>query len=380
MQKNIVTIIGARPQFVKAAIVSRQIQQMTELKEIVVHTGQHYDANMSEVFFDELEMAPPSYNLEIGSSSHGAQTGQMLTAIEQVLLKEKPKAVLIYGDTNSTLAGAIAASKLHIPVFHVEAGLRSFNMKMPEEINRIVSDRLSSLLFAPTQTAVDNLMQEGTSADKVHLVGDVMYDVALYFGQKAEKVSNILNTLGLKDKPYLLTTIHRAENTDDTNRLSAIFNGLMQVAKDFPVVLPLHPRTRHALDKSGLLDQVLQQLTILEPLGFLDMLQLEKQAQLIVTDSGGVQKEAFFHETPCVTLRDETEWLELVELGWNTLVKPDNANSIVKALVKQLNANPPSTTAKPYGSGDSAAKITELICKFIYTYQNNSQKDIPIAV
>lgn len=318
---KVITIVGARPQFIKAAVVSR-ILRSTEGQEILVHTGQHYDQNMSDVFFEELEIAKPDYYLSVGSGSHGLQTGRMLEAIEEVLLKEEPNWVLVYGDTNSTLAGALAAAKLHIPVAHVEAGLRSFNRRMPEEINRVLTDHTSDILFAPTETSVENLRHEGIPEEKIHLVGDVMYDAALYYGAKAEAQSIILNKLGLSSKGYILATVHRADNTDDNTRLSAIFKGLIQVAQEMTVVVPLHPRTRKALEKEGLFSEVSQFLQVIEPVGYLDMVMLEKNARLIATDSGGVQKEAFFYQVPCVTLREETEWVELVELGWNRLVSP----------------------------------------------------------
>lgn len=364
MPKTITTIIGARPQFIKAAIVSHHLRQERSLQEVVIHTGQHYDENMSTIFFKELEIQEPDYHLAVGSSSHGAQTGRMLESIEKVLLETKPAAVLIYGDTNSTLAGALAASKLHIPVFHIEAGLRSFNMKMPEEVNRIVADRLSDLLFAPTALAVKNLEKEGVSSEKIHCVGDVMYDVALHYGEKANTKSQKLSELGLKPKSYILTTLHRAENTDDPQRLRAIVTGLVEVSKTIPVIFPLHPRTRAALIKEGLFDEVSDSLIVIEPLGFLDMLQLEKSAKLIVTDSGGVQKEAFFHQVPCITLRDETEWVELVELGWNQVVKPESASVIKERILEKL-AAPVGISAQPYGDGRSAKRIVEVMARQI---------------
>lgn len=318
---KIASVVGARPQFIKTAAVSRALRAIEGVKETLIHTGQHYDANMSSVFFEELEIPHPDYNLGIGSATHGAQTGRMLEAIEGVLLKEKPDWVLVYGDTNSTLAGALAAVKLHIPVAHVEAGLRSFNRRMPEEINRVLTDHASDLLFAPTQTAVENLQREGIPDARIKLVGDVMYDAALYYGAKAERQSRILNALKLEPKGYILATIHRAENTDDPLRLRAIFDSLAEIAHEIKVVLPLHPRTRAALVQASLYDKAAQSICLIEPVGYLDMMMLEKNARLIATDSGGVQKEAFFYHVPCVTLREETEWVELVELGWNYLIK-----------------------------------------------------------
>jgi UDP-GlcNAc3NAcA epimerase len=355
---KVVTVIGARPQFIKAAAVSRILRK--ECEEILVHTGQHYDANLSDVFFEELEIPKPDYNLGVGSGSHGAQTGRMLEAIEQVLLKEKPDWVLVYGDTNSTLAGALAAVKLHIPVAHVEAGLRSFNRRMPEEINRVLTDHAADLLFAPTKTAVENLKNEGIPSNKIYLVGDVMYDAALFYGAKAEQKSVILKKLELDSGKYILATVHRAENTDDPARLKAIFEGLIKVSREVPVVLPLHPRTAKALDKINLFDKVKKKIKIIKPVGYLDMVMLEKNARLIVTDSGGVQKEAFFYRVPCVTLRDETEWVELVDLGWNKVVPPRNEKEVAQELRACLN-HPGGMEAYPYGRGDAAIKIVECL-------------------
>jgi UDP-GlcNAc3NAcA epimerase len=311
---KIVTVVGARPQFIKAAAISRVIRDdyAGKIEEVLVHTGQHYDENMSKVFFEELDIPQPRYNLEISGGQHGAMTGRMLEAVENVLLQEKPDWVLIYGDTNSTLAGALAAAKLHIPVAHVEAGLRSFNMRMPEEINRILADRVSSLLFCPTETAVNNLKLEGVSQG-VHNVGDVMYDVALFYRDRARQQSRVLQTLGVSSGGFALATCHRAENTDDPQRLGEILSALAEVAGQMPLVLPLHPRTRKLVGEYGL-SQHLKALIVTEPLPFLDMVALEQAARIILTDSGGVQKEAFFYGVPCITMRDETEWVETVEL------------------------------------------------------------------
>lgn len=359
---KIVTIIGARPQFIKAAAVSRVLKDYNNLKEIIIHTGQHYDDNMSEVFFQE-EIPKPDYYLGIGSGSHGVQTGRMLEKIEGVLIKENPDVVLVYGDTNSTLAGALAASKLQIPVAHVEAGLRSFNKKMPEEINRIVADHVSDLLFAPTKTAVDNLIREGIPRERIFNVGDVMFDAALYYGEKAEKESNILEKLGLKPGKYILSTIHRAYNTDIEERLRAIFEGLSRVSREITVVLPLHPRTKAALVREGLYEYVSKNVKVIEPVGYIDMIKLEKNSRLIVTDSGGVQKEAFFYKVPCVTLREETEWVELVELGWNHLVPPVSGAFVEQGIKKALISSP-GLDAEPYGDGKSSEKIVEVLKKY----------------
>ncbi|MDI3542911.1 MAG: UDP-GlcNAc3NAcA epimerase [Candidatus Atribacteria bacterium] len=357
---KIVSIVGARPQFIKAAAVSRVLRKTQGVREVLVHTGQHYDANMSEVFFEELEIPRPDYNLGIGSATHGAQTGRMLEAIEEVLFKEKPDWVLVYGDTNSTLAGALAAVKLHILVAHIEAGLRSFNRCMPEEINRVLTDHASDVLFAPTQTAVENLRREGISEERIHLVGDVMYDAALYYGKKAERQSQILNRLELRPKEYILATIHRAENTDDPQRLCAIFEGFAEVAQEIKVVLPLHPRTRAALVQTGLYDKVVRNISLIEPVGYLDMVMLEKNARLIATDSGGVQKEAFFYRVPCLTLREETEWVELVDLGWNRVIPPTSKERVSAGIRESLQASG-GLDGYPYGDGKAAEKIIKSI-------------------
>lgn len=356
MTTKILTIVGARPQFVKAAVVSRLLRANSNFQEVLLHTGQHYDANMSEVFFNELEIPKPEYHLNIGSGQHGRQTGEMLMAIEEVLLKEKPDWVLIYGDTNSTLAGALAAAKLHIPIAHVEAGLRSFNRKMPEEINRIVADQLADLLLVPTQQGRINLLNEGVAEARIHQVGDVMFDAALYYGAKADSSSTILNTLHLRAKHYVLATVHRAENTDNKARLQAIFYGLNRLAQEVPVVFPVHPRTRKMLKSYGLLENLATDFYLIEPVGFLDMLMLEKNASVIATDSGGVQKEAFFYQVPCITLRDETEWTELVELGWNKLVTPMNEDVIYRE-IKQVSSRQGNRLAKPYGEGTAGSAI-----------------------
>lgn len=357
---KIASIVGARPQFIKAAAVSRVLRATPEVQEVLVHTGQHYDENMSEIFFRELEIPEPDYNLGIGSGSHGAQTGRMLEAIEEVLLREQPDWVLVYGDTNSTLAGALAAVKIHIPVAHVEAGLRSFNRQMPEEINRVLTDHASDLLFAPTETAVENLHREGIPENRVYLVGDVMYDAAIYYAAKAERESRVLEQLNLKPKTYILATIHRAENTDVPARLQAIFKGIAIIAQEVPVVLPLHPRTRAALTREGILEGVTGDIRLIEPVGYLDMVMLEKNARLIVTDSGGVQKEAFFYGVPCLTLREETEWVELVERGWNRLVPPWSWEAVAEGIRQALSASP-GRPGQPYGDGQSACRIAEVL-------------------
>lgn len=360
MTIRIVTIVGARPQFIKASAVSHAIARRSDVEEILVHTGQHYDENMSDVFFDELAIPKPSYHLGVGSAPHGAQTGRMLEAIERVLLELRPNWLLVYGDTNSTLAGAIAASKLHVPIAHVEAGLRSFNRRMPEEINRVLTDHTADLLFAPTEVAMKHLLAEGIPATRIRQVGDVMYDVALWQAERAKEQSRVLETHNLIEQGYVLATIHRAENTDSPERLTAIIKGLAEAADELPIVLPLHPRTRQVLAHSADLQDAANRLRLIEPVGYLDMVRLEQAARLIATDSGGVQKEAFFHGTPCVTLRDETEWVELIELGWNRLVSPSNSDVVTKVLQNAL-AGGAGRPGRPYGDGHAADYIVEAL-------------------
>jgi len=356
---KIVTIIGARPQFIKSAIVSHNFAQASSIKEIVIHTGQHFDSNMSDIFFLELGITNPKYNLGIGGGLHGAMTGAQLAGIEDILIKESPHLVLVYGDTNSTLAGALAASKLHIPVAHVEAGLRSFNRKMPEEINRVVTDHISDILFAPTDTAVSHLKNEGVPKEKIYQVGDVMFDAALFYGKQAEATSNILIQLGLRSKSYILTTVHRAENTDNLSRLKNIILALAEASQSLPVIWPLHPRTRQLISKHNLEGLLKKNVHLIDPVGYLDMVMLEQNAAVIATDSGGVQKEAFFYRVPCVTLRDETEWVELVDAKWNTLVPPLDADVISQSIVKAIGTQ--GNSIAPYGDGASTKRISEII-------------------
>jgi len=348
---NIVTIVGARPQFIKSLPVSNELRKSN--REILVHTGQHYDRNMSDIFFKEMGIPKPDYNLGVGSGGQGEQTARMLSKIEAVLLDEKPDAVLIYGDTNSTLAGALAAAKLHIPVAHVEAGLRSFDKKMPEEINRIVADHVSDLLFCPTKTAVDNLKNEGITKG-VELVGDVMYDAALHFGKLAEEKSRVLEELDLAPKGYLLATIHRSANTDNIDNLKALLEAFAE--SDRVIVFPVHPRTRKVLANTGL-DSIIKgsKVRLVDPVGYIDFLKLENNAVKILTDSGGVQKEAFFAAVPCITLRDTTEWVETVESGWNILVHVDK-----DLLLKQIaEFNPVGEPAKLFGDGKASFYIAQ---------------------
>ena len=353
---KIVTIVGARPQFIKAAVVSNAIEQHNKtsdrkITEIIVHTGQHYDPNMSDVFFEEMKIPHPKYNLNVQAGSHGAMTGQMLEKIEQVLMTEKPDWVLVYGDTNSTLAGALAAQKLHIKVAHVEAGLRSFNMKMPEEINRIITDRISNILFCPTKSAVKNLDAEGFSNFQAQIVqcGDVMYDVALHF-KKLSKNPFPSKQLGSK---FVLCTIHRAENTNDQNRMREILKTVESLADQIQFVIPIHPRTRKTLENFQIGFNH-PNIIVCDPLGYLEMLWLLEKCSLVMTDSGGLQKEAYFFKKPCVTLRDETEWVELVEAKVNILAGA-NGQAISSAFKAMLGKN--ITDQEFYGSGDASKKI-----------------------
>ena len=360
---KIVTVIGARPQFVKAATVSRALKAHPTVREVLVHTGQHYDANMSDVFFAELDMAVPDHFLGVGSGLHGDQTGRILAAVEKVLVDEAPDCLLVYGDTNSTLAGALAAAKIHIPVAHVEAGLRSFNRAMPEEINRVLTDHVSNRLYAPTTTAVLNLQREGIAGDQVVAVGDVMLDAAMHYAKLAGSRSTVLERNHLRRGAYILATIHRAENTDNNEKLAAIFEGLNAIARREHVVIPVHPRTRQALARAGF--SPVPGLALLDPIGYLDMTTLEKFARLVVTDSGGVQKEAFFHRVLCVTLRTETEWVELVEAGWNRLVPPVTGASIADAVLDALTQPSPAHWPEHFGDGHAAKKIaTDLVHAF----------------
>jgi UDP-GlcNAc3NAcA epimerase len=350
---KIVTIVGARPQFIKASALSREISKHIDVEEIIIHTGQHFDANMSDIFFEEMDIPKPKYQLEIHSLGHGAMTGRMLEEIEKVLNIEKPDVVLVYGDTNSTLAGALAAKKLHIRVAHVEAGLRSFNMDMPEEINRILTDRISNILFCPTQTAINNLHREGYDHFDNHIVlsGDIMYDAALYYKSKADENSGILNELNLEKGDYVLATIHRQENTDDLTRLKGIVSALNEINKEKRVIVPLHPRTKKLLN----FHQINIDFTIIDPVGYLDMIALTSNAHLVLTDSGGLQKEAFFFGKYCLTMRDQTEWVELVEGGFNSLVGADT--KIILQAYKDVKLDNINFNKPLYGKGNAAELI-----------------------
>ena len=380
---KIATIVGARPQFIKAAAISRVFTNdyTGKVDEIIIHTGQHYDDNMSKVFFDEMEIPQPRYHLEVGSGMHGHMTGEIIRKTEEVLLQEKPEMVIVYGDTNTTLGGAIAASKIHIPVAHIEAGLRSFNKSMPEEINRILCDHVSTLLFSPTETGLKNLIKEGFRTDStppysadnpnIYHCGDVMYDNSLYFAGKAEKNSAVLKDLGLENREYALCTIHRDSNTDQPERLIAILSALDRITREFhlPIVLPVHPRTSKmiaALPDQDLVQKLHQNSLFIRtaPVGYLDMLLLEKNSRVILTDSGGVQKESYFFKKPCIVLRAETEWKELVEHGAARLA--DANSEKIMEIFRYYYQNPPQNFPTLYGNGESAKFICSEIISFLY--------------
>ncbi|ABN57534.1 MULTISPECIES: non-hydrolyzing UDP-N-acetylglucosamine 2-epimerase [Methanoculleus] len=354
---KIASIVGARPQFIKCAPVSRELRN--EHEEILIHTGQHYDHGMSEVFFEELAIPKPDYNLGIGSGTHGRQTGAMLGAIEDVLEKEKPDVVLVYGDTNSTLAGALAAAKLHVPVAHIEAGLRSFDRGMPEEVNRVLTDHASDLLFCPTETAIRNLGAEGITKG-VHLVGDVMVDAMNYNRGIAEERSRILEDVGVEPGGYLVVTVHRPSNTDDRENMAAILGALAEAGK--PAVFPVHPRTRKCLGEYGVLAEMPENVRLIEPLGYLDMIRLMAHAEKILTDSGGVQKEAYMLGVPCITLRENTEWVETVEAGWNVLVGAGR-EKIVDAI---RHFSPGSRQKEIFGNGNASVLIGKILARSQY--------------
>jgi UDP-GlcNAc3NAcA epimerase len=351
---KIITIVGARPQFIKAGALSREFLRHVDIEEIIVHTGQHFDENMSDVFFGQMSIPKPKYNLAVNNMGHGAMTGQMLEKIEKVLVQENPDWVLVYGDTNSTIAGALAAKKLHIKVAHVEAGLRSFNMAMPEEINRILTDRISDLLLCPTETAVDNLNNEGYKNLDISILktGDVMQDAAIFYSKK-EQAPNFRIP-----EEFVLSTIHRAENTDNDKRLSSILSGLNFIAKSIPVILPLHPRTKNIINTASF---DISNLTIVEPVGYLEMVYLLQRSKIVMTDSGGLQKEAFFFKKPCITLRDETEWVELVKGGFNTLVGANE--KLIKNAFKNQSYNI-DFNVNLYGEGRACKNIVEKLYSF----------------
>ena len=358
--KKVVTVIGARPQFVKAAVLSRVIKEYNTIEEVIIHTGQHFDANMSAIFFEEMMIPRPAYNLEVNSMSHGAMTGQMMEKIEKVLEIEQPDALIVYGDTNSTIAGALAAKKMNIKVVHIEAGLRSFNMKMPEEINRILTDRISDLLSCPTETAIDNLKKEGFDNLPVLIEkhGDIMKDAVRYYGQFSANKSSIIKDQKLEKNEFVLATIHRQENTDDTEKLIAIFTALEEIHKIQPVVLPLHPRTKEILEKLSIQPKI----HLIDPVGYYDMLELLKNCSMVITDSGGLQKEAFFNKKHCVIAREETEWIELVNNGY-AKITGTNSKKIVNAYNEFLNSK--KNFKKELYGNNVGEKIYKSIIKLI---------------
>lgn len=355
--KKVVTILGARPQFVKAAVLSRVFKKYNQIEEVIVHTGQHFDANMSDVFFEEMMIPKPKYNLDINSMSHGAMTGKMLSEIEKVLVEETPDAIIVYGDTNSTIAGALAAKKMHIKVVHVEAGLRSFNMKMPEEVNRIVTDRIADLLSCPTQTAIDNLEREGFSNLPIQIEkhGDIMKDAVGYYSQFSSEKSTIIQDEELKKDEFVLATIHRQENTDDLEKLKSIFSGLEEIHKSKTVVLPIHPRTK-AILKKHLIEP---KIKIIDPVGYYSMLELLKNCSMVVSDSGGLQKEAFFNKKHCIIAREETEWVELVTNGFAKIVGSDT-EKMINAFKEYQNSD------KDFSIGLYGDNVGEKIYQSIY--------------
>ncbi len=361
--RKILTVVGNRPQFIKAAPFLAAVEHLRDVESMVVHTGQHYDANMSQVFFDEMGLPKPHFDLAVGSGGHGMQTGRMLEQLEKLMQEVEPRLVVVFGDTNTTLAGALAAAKLNIESCHIEAGLRSFNRRMPEERNRVVSDHVCEHLFAPTDTAVRNLRHEGLPDAAIHQVGDIMFDAALMFSQRAKAASSIVDRIGLEPRQYVLATVHRADNTDDPERLRCIFEALARVGATVPVVVPLHPRTRARLGAIPGLVAALEAggaCRLIDPVGYLDMIRLESDAKLIVTDSGGVQKEAFFFDVPAVILRPETEWVELVETGWSTLVAPTSIEGLVKGIEKRMDDGPGRKTSA-FGDGRTGPKIAAII-------------------
>lgn len=356
-KKKLMSVVGARPQFVKAAIVSDALAGRADAAHCIVHTGQHFDLNMSEVFFKELGIPPPAFNLNVRSSLHGEMTGRMLEALEKLFLAEKPDCVLVYGDTNSTLAGALAAAKLHIPLAHIEAGLRSFN-RMPEEINRVLTDHVTDLHFSVTDVSTQNLRREGIFGPRVYQVGDVMYDCARKSAAIARRVSDALTRYGVEPGRFVLCTAHRANNTDDPARLRCLIEGLDIVSRSLPVILPVHPRTRLRMESAGIRGNS-SLLKLVDAIGYLDMVRLELDAGVIVTDSGGVQREAFFHQRPCVTFRDETEWVELLDLGWNVLSPLASPADFAALVLSRIGVS--GGFAEPYGDGTAGRKIADVL-------------------
>jgi UDP-GlcNAc3NAcA epimerase len=368
---KIATVIGARPQFIKASAISRELSKRPNVSEIIIHTGQHHDENMSEIFFKELNIPTPKYNLNIHGGTHAQMTGRMMVSLEEVFIKESPDVVLIYGDTNSTLAAAVAAAKLNIPIAHVEAGLRSFNRRMPEEINRILSDQVSDWLFAPTDEAEQNLKNEGISLTKIFRTGDVMLDTASFVSSQSLDTLSVLNRFNLDAKSFALITVHRAENTDNSESLIRLLKCLDYAASKIKLVFPIHPRTKIALAKNGLLQNLNSKISLVEPLGYTEMIHLEKSAKVVITDSGGVQKEAFFHSVPCITMRNETEWVELVAGGWNKLTGLD-FEKFVDAFNFFMNSKFPPFDRSLYGDGNASKEIVDVLINHKQKPQKNA--------
>jgi len=362
---KIITILGNRPQFIKSALISREFVKTKKIKEIIVHTGQHFDPKMSKIFFDQLDLKKPKYHLKINNLNHGAMTGRMLEKIEEIIIKENPEMVLVYGDTNSTLAGALAAAKLNIPTAHVEAGLRSYNHRMPEEINRIVVDKISNLLFCPTETAMKNLKSEGINKKEIKIVksGDVMYDSIKFFSNVSKKQSKIIKKMKLKE--FALCTIHRTDNTDDRKKLTSIFSALKKIGEKIEVVIPIHPRTKKYLEKYKIKTK---NLKVIEPVGYLDIIKLIQSAKIILTDSGGLQKEAFFLQKPAVILREETEWIELVKHGFASLAG-SKKSVIIENFEKMINKKIKKNNF--YGKGNASQIIVNQITRYLNENNNN---------
>ncbi len=358
--KKILTVLGARPQFIKGAVLSRKIKENKNLTEVIVHTGQHFDKKMSDIFFEEMDIPTPDYNLDINSLSHGAMTGRMIEGIEEIILKEKPDVLMVYGDTNSTIAGALAAKKIGVKVAHVEAGLRSFNMAMPEEVNRILTDRISDLLLCPTQTAIDNLDTEGFKNFNCEIIqtGDIMFDAAIFYASQSANKSTIINDLNLKDNPYVLCTIHRQENTDDPKKLKSIITAINKINKTTKVILPIHPRTKKLLKQHN----ISCSCEIIDPVGYFDMIELLKNSTLVITDSGGLQKEAYYFQKNSLTLREQTEWVELINNNYSILTGSDG-RKIEKAFEKMMDRQSPEIKKELFGDGNSADLMIEALLK-----------------
>lgn len=361
---KLLSVIGTRPQYVKASAILHEMKNYPQITNVLVDSGQHYDANLSDVFLDELSIPRPDYNLQVGSQSHAKMTAGIMIGVDDIIAKEKPDWVLVYGDTNTTLGAALAAAKLNIPVAHIEAGIRVGNRAMPEEINRILTDHASTLLFVPTKRGIDQLASEGITGKRVVYAGDVMYDVAIRFKQLAKEKSKILKTLELEDTPFIASTIHRAENTDDLAKLTAIVESFCALANEYRIVLPLHPRTRNALIKAGLYDTLNSAITLTEPLGYLDMAMLASHAKLVATDSGGLQREAFFYRVPCVNVHTDVFWPELVDMGWNHVAGKVTQQQVTATIRKALAQGAPANWSNPFGTDNNAKTILDALVNY----------------